>query len=148
MKTALAQQVTHPAVTFLGAAQSVTGSMHLLGAAGRRILLDCGLVRGRRSEERLRNSRFPFDPTAIDAALTCAGGGQAPRVTSTGALGRRGLPFLRQPSPVPAADLVISESTYGGRTHDTLEAMAAKCSDVVRRTVARGGKVLVPAFSL
>jgi metallo-beta-lactamase family protein len=49
---------------------------------------------------------------------------------------------------VPAADLVISESTYGGRTHDTREGMAAKMSDVVRRTLARGGKVLIPAFSL
>ncbi len=49
---------------------------------------------------------------------------------------------------MPAADLIICESTYGGRTHDTLEVMAAKMSQVVRRTVARGGKVLIPAFSL
>ena len=49
---------------------------------------------------------------------------------------------------MPAGDLVICESTYGGRTHDTVEGMAAKLSDVVRRTVARGGKVLIPAFSL
>jgi metallo-beta-lactamase family protein len=69
-------------------------------------------------------------------------------ITFTGDLGRRGLPFLRDPSPVPAADLVICESTYGGRTHDTLEGMAARMSDVVQRTAARGGKVLIPAFSL
>src|SRR4051812_6332747 len=69
MKTATVQPVTHPTVTFLGAAQSVTGSMHLLEAAGRRILLDCGLVRGRRSEERVRNSDFPFDPARIDAVV-------------------------------------------------------------------------------
>jgi metallo-beta-lactamase family protein len=55
---------------------------------------------------------------------------------------------LRDPSPVPAADLIICESTYGGRTHDTVECMAHKMSDVVRRTVARGGKILIPAFSL
>jgi metallo-beta-lactamase family protein len=75
-------------------------------------------------------------------------GGREFRLTFTGDLGRRGLPYLRDPSPVPAADLVISESTYGGRAHDTQEDMAAKMSDVVRRTVARGGKVLIPAFSL
>jgi metallo-beta-lactamase family protein len=75
-------------------------------------------------------------------------GGREYRLTFTGDLGRRGLPFLRDPSTVPAADLVISESTYGGRTHDSREGMAAKMSDVVRRTVARGGKVLIPAFSL
>src|SRR5919109_4360006 len=47
-------------------------------------------------------------------------GGREYRVTFTGDLGRRGLPFLRDPSPVPAGDLVICESTYGGRTHDTV----------------------------
>ena len=81
-------------------------------------------------------------------ALTLQYAGREQRITFTGDLGRRGLPFLRDPSPVPAADLLICESTYGGRVHDTLEGMAAKMSDVVRRTVARGGKVLVPAFSL
>ncbi|MGL4551816.1 MAG: MBL fold metallo-hydrolase RNA specificity domain-containing protein, partial [Gemmataceae bacterium] len=58
------------------------------------------------------------------------------------------LPYLREPSPVPAADLVICESTYGGKTHDTLAGMAAKMADVVKRVVARGGKVFIPAFSL
>ena len=70
------------------------------------------------------------------------------RVTFTGDLGRRGLPFLRQPQAVPPSDLIISESTYGGRRHDTFAGMSAKMSNVVRRTAARGGKVLIPAFSL
>jgi metallo-beta-lactamase family protein len=81
-------------------------------------------------------------------ALTLTRGSRTWRLTFTGDLGRRGLPFVREPSLVPAADLVISESTYGGRVHDTRQAMAAKVSDVVRQVVARGGRVLVPAFSL
>jgi metallo-beta-lactamase family protein len=80
--------------------------------------------------------------------LTIRLGARDYRITFTGDLGRRGLPFLREPSLVPAADLLISESTYGGRTHDTVENMAAKMGAVVRRTAARGGKVLIPAFSL
>jgi metallo-beta-lactamase family protein len=80
--------------------------------------------------------------------LTLSPGTRTYRIVFTGDLGRRGLPFLRQPSPVPAGDLLICESTYGGRVHDTMEQMAAKLSEVVRRTVARGGKVLIPAFSL
>ena len=80
--------------------------------------------------------------------LTFAQGGRTSRLTFTGDLGRRGLPYLRQPPPVPAADLLISESTYGGRRHDTLEVMAAKMGQVVRGALARGGKVLIPAFSL
>jgi metallo-beta-lactamase family protein len=81
-------------------------------------------------------------------SLRASQGGREYRLTFTGDLGRRGLPFLREPSPVPAADLIVSESTYGGRTHETVEGMAARMGDVVRRTVARGGKVLIPAFSL
>jgi metallo-beta-lactamase family protein len=81
-------------------------------------------------------------------SLLLLNGGREYRITFTGDLGRRGLPFLRDPSSVPAADLVISESTYGGRTHDTVAGMAAKMSDAIRRTAARGGKVLIPAFSL
>ena len=40
-------------------------------------------------------------------------------------LGRRGLPFLSEPTHVPASDLLISESTYGGRLHDSVERMVA-----------------------
>src|SRR6202030_2578683 len=46
-----------------------TGSMHLLEAAGQRVLLDCGLFRGPREEARLRNSQFPIEPTSIDAVI-------------------------------------------------------------------------------
>jgi metallo-beta-lactamase family protein len=249
-----------PTVTFWGAAQTVTGSMHLLEGAGQRVLLDCGIYRGSRDEARARNGRFPFEPSSIDAvilshahvdhcgnlpnlvrqgydgpiyctpatrdlagimlddsariqeedaavaravkgssgvkadrsyyrsdasvavqrcvpvpygeeveaapgidlrfsdaghilgsaivSLAIKHAGRQFRVTFTGDLGRRGLPFLPEPTAVPAADLVICESTYGGRVHDPLDCMAAKFADVVRETVARGGKILVPAFSL
>src|SRR5436309_5129853 len=70
------------------------------------------------------------------------------RLTFTGDLGRPGLPILRDPAPVPPADLLISECTYGGRTHDPVELLADSLGEVVRRTAARGGKLLIPAFSL
>jgi metallo-beta-lactamase family protein len=81
-------------------------------------------------------------------ALTFRANGRDQRVTFTGDLGRRGLPLLRDPAPVPEADLLICECTYGGRVHESLERMAGELAEVVRRTVARGGRVLVPAFSL
>ncbi len=81
-------------------------------------------------------------------SLTLAHGARDFRLTFTGDLGRRGLPFLPDPSAIPPADLVLCESTYGGRLHDGLDAMAHKMGEVVRATIARGGKVLVPAFSL
>src|SRR6266511_2358295 len=58
-----------PTVTFHGAARTVTGSMHLVEADGRRVLLDCGLFQGRRSEARERNTHFPFKPKKLDAVV-------------------------------------------------------------------------------
>lgn len=69
-------------------------------------------------------------------------------LTFTGDIGRRGLPYLPEPAPLPAADLIISECTYGGGIHPTLEQIAKTMTSVIRRTIARGGKVLIPAFSL
>lgn len=54
---------------FWGAAQTVTGSMHLLKVNNHNILLDCGLYQGPRKEAFERNKNFPFDPTAIDALI-------------------------------------------------------------------------------
>ena len=56
-------------ITFWGAAQEVTGSMHLLEVNNRRILLDCGLFQGHRAETYERNLHFPFDPATIDTLI-------------------------------------------------------------------------------
>jgi metallo-beta-lactamase family protein len=78
----------------------------------------------------------------IDAA-----GGER-RLTFTGDLGRPGLPILRDPAAVPACDLLVSESTYGGHTHEPVEETAERLGEVVRTTVGRGGKLIIPAFSV
>jgi metallo-beta-lactamase family protein len=56
-------------LTFWGAAGQVTGSMHLLEAAGARILLDAGLFQGRRSEVHALNLQLPFDARRIDGVV-------------------------------------------------------------------------------
>jgi metallo-beta-lactamase family protein len=56
-------------IEFVGAAQTVTGSMHLVRAGGSTILLDCGMFQGRRRESFERNQRLPVDPKAIDAVV-------------------------------------------------------------------------------
>jgi metallo-beta-lactamase family protein len=249
-----------PTVTFWGATRTVTGSMHQVHAAGRTLLLDCGLFQGHRAESYRRNSYFPFRPKDIDAVLlshahidhcgnlpnlvrhgfrgpiyctpatralasvmlgdaakiqeedaaylnrhrekgepkveplydgrdvyrtmlrmeavpydtpaevgpglkaTFVDAGHllgsamvglridAPngvrRLTFTGDLGRPGVPILRDPSPVPPADLLISESTYGGHTHEPVEETAERLGEVVRHTVERRGKLIIPAFSV
>jgi metallo-beta-lactamase family protein len=56
-------------ITFIGAVRTVTGSMHLLEANGKRILLDCGLYQGKRKEAFEWNRNFPFIPDSIDALV-------------------------------------------------------------------------------
>jgi metallo-beta-lactamase family protein len=56
-------------ITFHGAAQTVTGSQHLLTINGHKILLDCGLYQGKRQEAAERNSTFKFDPAEVDAVI-------------------------------------------------------------------------------
>jgi metallo-beta-lactamase family protein len=56
-------------VHFHGAAGEVTGSMHLVEAAGKRVLLDCGLIQGSREAEARNTEAFPFDPATLDALV-------------------------------------------------------------------------------
>lgn len=56
-------------IGFYGAAQTVTGSKHLLTLNGKNILVDCGIFQGNR-EMRERNWQpFPFEPTSLDAVV-------------------------------------------------------------------------------
>ena len=255
-------------ITFRGAAQTVTGSMHELEVQGKRYLLDCGLYQGRRKDAEARNRTFPFrardveavvlshahidhsgnlptlfkngfrgpifatkptvdlcdamlqdsaylqekdaafinkrsfrrrvvDPSAVngevkplytieDAQAAIAlfrptamhdriavgpgisyeaseaghmlgstfvrvhmeSGGKSVRLLFSGDLGRVGLPIIRDPETAPEADYLILESTYGGRLHQELGQVAEKLADIVKRTAARGGKIIVPAFAV
>ena len=56
-------------IHFHGAAQTVTGSQHLLEINGRTLLLDCGLYQGPRAEAYQRNRTFGFDPAEVDAVI-------------------------------------------------------------------------------
>jgi metallo-beta-lactamase family protein len=56
-------------IQFIGAARTVTGSQHLLTINDKKILLDCGLFQGRRSETYEKNKNFKFDPKEIDVLL-------------------------------------------------------------------------------
>ncbi len=255
-------------LTFWGAAQTVTGSMHLLTLNGSRFLLDCGLYQGRREEARERNAKLPFPANSINSVIVShahidhtgnlpslvKSGFRGPIVTSpatidlsnlmladsahlqekdaefmakrnsrrhslgdpdtpaivpplysvedaqrtlplfqsaaqhqlrqiapgltyfsydaghmlgstamvltleeqgrkrtlgfSGDVGRCHLPITRDPEPLPPCDYLIMESTYGNRFHDPIGAVGDKLAATVNRTIARGGKLIVPAFAV
>ncbi len=70
------------------------------------------------------------------------------RLLFSGDVGRRNLPITRDPEPPPPADYLILESTYGARLHKPAEVVADKLANVINRTCARGGKIIVPAFAV
>ena len=56
-------------ITFLGAARTVTGSNFLVEAAGKKILVDCGMYQGKATEELENSDPFLYDPASIDYML-------------------------------------------------------------------------------
>lgn len=249
-------------IRFLGAARSVTGSMHLLQVNGKQVLLDCGLFQGRRAETYERNRNFPFDPSSIDAVVLShahidhAGNlpnlvkqgfhgpifctpatadlcrimlldsahiqekdaefvskkhakkklppvepiysvddvqpaldllteisyhisfdvvdgvsakffdaghilgsasihltikeakGREKHVGFSGDVGRPNMPILCNPEFMGNVDALICESTYGGRVHASADEMPNKFLEVIQRTIHRGGKIIIPSFSV
>ncbi len=251
--------MTRIRLTFWGAAGQVTGSMHLLEAAGARFLLDAGLFQGHRAESHALNATLPFDPRRIDGVVLshahidhsgrlpllvrhgfhgpihatpatrdlCAvmlpdaahvqekdhetllrrgkaspeseplyamadaiavqdlmvgvpyhrvthlrkylavefldaghilgsatvdlriTEGGSHRLVFSGDIGRNNLPIIRDPEPPSGPiDTLIVESTYADRDHESVHDAEERLGEAVRRTAARGGKVLVPAFAL
>ncbi|KAB8318541.1 MBL fold metallo-hydrolase [Tolypothrix campylonemoides VB511288] len=66
----------------------------------------------------------------------------------SGDLGPRGTPILRDPAPVPRADLVLLEATYGDRLHRARGDTVAEIGDILDRAWREGGSVLIPAFAV
>ncbi|MEK6630360.1 MAG: MBL fold metallo-hydrolase, partial [Acidobacteriota bacterium] len=64
-----------------------------------------------------------------------------------GDLGRYSRPVLPDPTPVAEADVLLVESTYGDRLHEA-DDDGERLAGIVSATVARGGKVIIPAFAV
>ncbi|MBG0788608.1 MAG: MBL fold metallo-hydrolase, partial [Anaerolineaceae bacterium] len=76
--------------------------------------------------------------------------GRTHRLWFSGDIGRADKPLLRDPI-LPGGkrvDTLLMECTYGDRPHDNIENAVAEIKEVVNRTVSRGGKVIIPSFSV
>jgi metallo-beta-lactamase family protein len=74
--------------------------------------------------------------------------GRKTRLWFSGDIGRYKLPLLRDPILPDAADYMIMESTYGDKSHSDPGQAFNEFRNVVKLTVERGGKVIVPAFAV
>ncbi len=75
-------------------------------------------------------------------------GARSYRLAFSGDIGRMNLPILRDPTLLEDIDFAIMEATYGGRDHRPPDAAFAELTQVVKDTVARGGKIIIPAFAM
>lgn len=99
-------------LTFYGAAQTTTGSMHLVEVNGKKILLDCGLYQGHRKEAFERNRNLPIKASSIDYVILSHAhidhSGNLPQLVKQGFRGRV---FARQ-STVELCDILLRDSCF------------------------------------
>ena len=103
-------------IHFHGAAQTVTGSQHLLEINGYKILLECGLFQGRRKEAYTRNRHFHFQPDEIDAVILSHAhidhSGNLPHLVKKGYQG----PIYTTPASAHLANIMLMDS---GHIHES-----------------------------
>jgi len=99
-------------ITFYGAAGEVTGSCHLVGAAGKRLLLDCGMVQGDRDADARNAAEFPFDAKGIHALVLSHAHldhcGRIPLLVKRGFNG----PIYTTSATADLANIIMSDSAH------------------------------------
>src|SRR3990172_6922769 len=115
---------------FFGAAQTVTGSQHVLEVNGHKIMLDCGLYQGRRKESVQRNRTFHFDLGTLDAMLLSHGhidhSGNLPNLVKNGYRG----PIYAQRASSHLTRIMLEDSAH---------IQEADAEHLNRRQARRGG---------
>ena len=74
--------------------------------------------------------------------------GRQRRAVFSGDLGQRGKPIVRDPAVLVDADVIVMESTYGGRDHEYVGDVESQLAEAINRTVERGGRIVVPIFAI
>ncbi len=70
------------------------------------------------------------------------------KIVFSGDLGMKNKPLIHDPELIAEADYLILESTYGDRTHENVEKRVEKLTDIINKTVLRGGTVIIPSFAV
>lgn len=74
--------------------------------------------------------------------------GKEQKIVFTGDLGNNDIPLLREHVDIDEADILITESTYGGKNHENKGSRALKFLNVVSETLEKGGNVIIPSFAV
>ncbi|MCB1762619.1 MAG: MBL fold metallo-hydrolase [Gammaproteobacteria bacterium] len=99
-------------IEFYGATSGVTGSCHILRANGHTLLLDCGLIQGRREEMEKNRIPFPFSPQEISAVILSHGhidhSGRLPLLVKQGFTG----PIYAQNATADLLEILLQDAAF------------------------------------
>jgi len=126
-------------IRFNGAAQTVTGSQHLLEINGKKLLLDCGLFQGHRQDFYDRNLTFDFDPHEIDAVILSHAhidhSGNLPNLVKCG----YGGPIYSTPPTAALGQIMLADSAH---------IQQADAEYATKKNARRGEPPVEPLYSL
>ncbi len=95
---------------------------------------------------RFRDAGHILGAASIEVWITAAG--RERKLVFSGDLGSSARPIIRDPQPPEPGDIVVTESTYGDRLHAPVEQTTAQFEQILKRTLTRGGQVIIPAFAV
>ncbi len=87
-------------------------------------------------------------PGAASVEVQWKENGRAGSLVFSGDLGRPDRPILRDPAPLPKADYLITEATYGGKRHPDEVSLHETLERVLRSALERRGRIVIPAFAV
>lgn len=130
--------MAYPRLHFHGAAHSVTGSCFEIEAGTARILVDCGLFQGPKSERELNYRPFPFDPAKVNAVLLTHAhidhSGLLPKLASHGFTGR----IFATKATIDLCSVMLPDSAHIQET---------EVEQLNRRNAQRGRPTVEPIYT-